>query len=57
MRALKEAISAGTRQAKRQHHNAGYPVYVADFNGNLCVELPSGELRKLTGAEIEAALA
>lgn len=56
MSALKSAIVEATNTAVQQHHNAALPVYVLDNDGSLCVQTATGLLRKLTQAEVDAAL-
>lgn len=56
MPALKSAILEATTSAVQKHHDAGQPVYVLDDDGNLCLQTASGSLRRLTDAEVEAAL-
>ncbi len=56
MSALKSAIVEATSAAVQQHHKAGLPVYVLDDDGNLCAQTAAGSLRRLTQAEIDAAL-
>ena len=56
MPALKSAIVDATSAAVQTIHEAGHPVYVLDDEGNLCLQTASGSLRKLSDAEVEAAL-
>lgn len=56
MTALKSAIVDAASAAVQQHHKADVPVYVLDDDGNLCAQTSTGSLRRLTPAEVEAAL-
>ncbi len=56
MPALKSAIVDAVSAAVQTTHEAGHPVYVLDDEGNLCLQTASGSLRKLSDAEVEAAL-